>query len=530
MRQDKYKTRKRKLATVTLIRLLIFFAILIIVIDLAVGLLLQREVLSIYQDFSSSYADIVAEDLDSAQIERYITTGKTDDAYFDVKREMQGMVDKGNLRYLYVFIPEEDGIKYIWDAQSDYDARPLLDKWYYSGDYPKEKVFEAYKTGEKRFATYSYGDMFLAAAIAPVKNKNGETIAVVESDILMPHIRSSAVRIIIFVLLYVFIVMVVTMIIFYSFVRRRIIGPLLKLNLAVVELAENPDREGEVTIDVNTGDEIENLARSFENMDKKLHKYIGENTRILLEKQRVNTELNLATKLQAEILPSKFPAFPDRDELLIYADMTPAKEVGGDFYDFFFVDYDHLAIIMADVSGKGVPAAMFMMMAKSLLKARVLSGGNPGAILKDVNNMICTNNPEMMFVTIWLGMLNVKTGILTAANAGHDKPLIYHRGGQFEIVQDKHGPVVGLKNGIEFPEYELVLDHGSKVMVYTDGVPEAMDKNDEQFGMERLLKAVNSRPDGRPEDILMVIDRDVYKFTGDAEQFDDLTMLCVELQ
>ncbi|MEE3467193.1 MAG: SpoIIE family protein phosphatase [Eubacterium sp.] len=528
MKQTQYTTRKRKLATVTLIRLAIFFVSLLVLIDFTVWMMLNREVLNIYQDFSKSYTDLLAKRLQPEKVKEYLETGKKDAYYGRIQTSMQGMVDLGGLRYLYVFVPEEDGIRYIWDAQADDDSRPLGDKWLYTGDYPKDEVFEAYNKGVDQFAIYSYGDNDLAAAISPIIDKDGKVIAVVESDILMPHVRSSAVRIVFFVLLYLFGLIVITMIIFYSFVRRRIIGPLQKLNVAAIEMAENPGDHSELIVDIHTGDEIETLARSFENMDQKLREYIEENTRILMEKQRVNTELNLATKLQADSLPSKYPAFPDRNELLIYADMTPAKEVGGDFYDFFFIDYDHLAIIIADVSGKGIPAAMFMMMAKSILKSRVLSGGDPGTILQDVNNMICSNNPEMMFVTIWLGILNTKTGILSAANGGHEKPLLMHRGGQFEIVNDKHGAAVGLKKGLSFPNYEIQLEPGSKVLVYTDGVPEANDKDENQFGMDRLLQAVNSESKGDPEDILMLIDREVYLFTGDAEQFDDLTMLCFQ--
>ena len=441
---------------------------------------------------------------------------------------MQGVVSMAGLRYLYIFVPEEEGIRYIWDAQADDDSRPLLDIWYYDGNYPEETVFEAYTTGERRFDTYSYGDIDLAAAIVPVYNDKGKTVALVQSDILMTHVRAGAMRILIFVLLSLFILMVITMTSFYSFVRRRIISPILKLNIAANTMAANPGDYGDLIIDIDTGDEIETLSHSFETMNKRLHEYIEENTRILIEKQRVNTELNLATRLQADILPSKFPAFPDRKEINIYADMTPAKEVGGDFYDFFFIDHDHLAIIMADVSDKGIPAAMFMMMAKSTLKSRVMLGGTPDTMLYDVNNMICSNNPEMLFVTVWLGILDVKTGIFKAANAGHEKPLLYKKGGEFEIIDDRHGAVIGLKKNLKYPEYKIKMEPGSKLLVYTDGVPEASDGSGGQFGMTRLLQTLNSAPDGSPEDMLMLIDRDVYLFTGNAEQFDDLTMLCVE--
>ena len=521
------EVRKRKLVTVTLIRLVIILVITLTTIDLAVGLMLQREILNIYEDFSFSYTKMLSENIDTDRVETYLKTKKLDSYYVEVSNEMRRMVSTAGLRYLYVFVPEEKGIRYIWDSQADDDSRPFMDVWEYSGDYPKDAVFEAYETGEDRFDTYSYGDMYLAASITPLKNSKGETIAIVEADILMPRIKSSAIRIALFTLLYLFVILIATMVVFFTFVRRRIIGPLIKLNIASVEMIEGLESNKELVIDVHTGDEIETVARSFENMNRRLHEYIEANNEIQKEKERVNAELNLATKLQADILPTKFPAFPNRNEILIYADMTPAKEVGGDFYDFFFVDDDNLAVLMADVSGKGIPAAMFMMMARSLLASRVVAGKDPGTILEEVNNVVCSNNPEMMFVTIWLGILNVKTGVFSAANAGHEKPILYTPGGEFEIINDKHGAIVGLKKNMKYPVYEIKMEPGSKLLVYTDGVPEATDNNNEQFGMERLLKAINSAPDGKPEDVLMLIDRDVYRFLDNAEQFDDLTMLCV---
>ncbi len=228
------------------------------------------------------------------------------------------------------------------------------------------------------------------------------------------------------------------------------------------------------------------------------------------------------------MLPNIFPAFPERSEFNIYASMTPAKEVGGDFYDFFFVDSDHLVIVMADVSGKGVPAAMFMMMAKSMLQTRMISRSRPAEVLTDVNRMICANNREEMFITIWLGMLEISTGVLTAVNAGHEYPLLKPPDGDFDIIKDKHCVVVGGIEGIVYRDYELKLEPGSKLFVYTDGVPEATDASETLFGMERTVQAQNSCKDDEPNAILSAVRESVNAFVGDAEQFDDLTMLCIE--
>lgn len=245
------------------------------------------------------------------------------------------------------------------------------------------------------------------------------------------------------------------------------------------------------------------------------------------ETSRLETELSLAKRIQEDMLPNIFPAFPDRKEFNIYATMRTAKEVGGDFYDYFFVDEDHLAMVMADVSGKGVPAALFMMISKILTENIALTGKSPKEVLEAVNNQICANNREEMFVTVWLGLLNVKTGKLVAANAGHEYPVIKQPGGNFEELKDKHGFVVGGIAGTKYSEYELTLKPGSELFLYTDGVPEATDTENQLFGTERMIKALNSVKNTSPDKVLAAVDKAVAAFTKGAPQFDDMTMLCL---
>ena len=228
------------------------------------------------------------------------------------------------------------------------------------------------------------------------------------------------------------------------------------------------------------------------------------------------------------MLPNIYPAFPERPEFDIYASMNPAKEVGGDFYDFFLVDDDHLCLVMADVSGKGVPAALFMMASKIIIASHAKLGKSPAQILTDTNAAICSNNREEMFVTVWLGILELSTGKLTAANAGHEYPALRKADGRFELIKDKHGFVIGGMEGLRYKEYELQMDPGSKLFLYTDGVPEATDANGELFGSERMVDALNKAVTASPEDILEQVRSDVDGFVKEAEQFDDLTMLCVE--
>ena len=240
------------------------------------------------------------------------------------------------------------------------------------------------------------------------------------------------------------------------------------------------------------------------------------------------TELRVAADIQESMLPHVFPPFPEHQEFELYASMDPAREVGGDFYDFMMIDNDHLAILIADVSDKGVPAALFMMSTKNLINYRTRQGGTPAEILTDVNAQIARENESKMFVTIWMGILDLRTGALTCTNAGHEYPAVCGQDGVFRIFRDRHGLVVGAMETIKYRDYELMLHPGDKVFVYTDGVPEANDPAGELYGMSRLEAVLNRISNESPENIISSIRADVDRFADGAKQFDDLTMLCLE--
>jgi len=239
------------------------------------------------------------------------------------------------------------------------------------------------------------------------------------------------------------------------------------------------------------------------------------------------TELNMATEIQASMLPSIFPAFPNREEFDLYASMDPAKEVGGDFYDFFMIDDDHLGVVIADVSGKGVPAALFMMISKTVVQNFATLGISAAEVLRKANDALCAQNKMEMFVTTWIGILELSTGKMTCASAGHEYPAIYHDG-KFELFKDRHGFVLGGMEGARYRDYEIQLDKGDKFFVYTDGVPEATNAGNELFGTDRMIDALNSKAEGTPKEILKTVRASVDEFVGSAEQFDDLTMVCLE--
>ena len=310
-------------------------------------------------------------------------------------------------------------------------------------------------------------------------------------------------------------------------VSKRIVKPLETMTKRVIELGGD-NLQFMMEDAYRTGDEIEALADSFATLSARTLQYVDQVKKVTAEKERIGAELSLATDIQASMLPHIFPAFPTRKEFDIYASMDPAKEVGGDFYDYFLIDDDHLGLVIADVSGKGVPAALFMMASKIILQSVAMMGLSPAEILRRTNESICKSNEAQMFVTVWLGILELSTGRLTAANAGHEFPALRRPNGVFELYKDRHGFVIGGMEGVRYREYEIQLEPGSKLFVYTDGVAEATSAEKELFGTERMIDALNVDPDAAPEQILRNVRAGVDGFVKDAEQFDDLTMLCVE--
>ena len=279
---------------------------------------------------------------------------------------------------------------------------------------------------------------------------------------------------------------------------------------------------------IHNKDEIGRLAQTLDQMEEEIVERVDEMTRMTAARERITTELSLARRIQASMLPSSFPAFPNRTEFDIYASMIPARDVGGDFYDFFLLDEDHLYIVMADVSGKGIPAALFMMICRVIMASNANMALTPSELLKRTNDLISPKNQEDMFVTVWLGILEISTGKIIAANAGHEYPVIMEPDGGFYLYKDKHSFIVGAMEGISYHDYEIVLKPGSKLFLYTDGVPEACNETDTMFGTDRMIAALNMGRKKNPEELIHHVQNAVDRYKGEAEQFDDETMLCLE--
>ena len=306
---------------------------------------------------------------------------------------------------------------------------------------------------------------------------------------------------------------------------KRIVRPLNTMSKTLEKLSATKEQFRMEDI-YRTGDEIEVLAEKFASLSARTIHYVRQVKKITAEKERIKLELGMATAIQASQLPHLFPAFPDRKEFDIYASMTPAKEVGGDFYDFFLVDDDHLGLVMADVAGKGVPAALFMMIAKILIRNRVQNGESPGEALGNVNNQLMEGNEAGLFVTVWLAVVEISTGKGIEVNAGHEHPVLRRADGEFELVKYRHSLALAAMADVRFKEREFQLYPGDTLFVYTDGVAEAANSENELYGTGRMLSILNRNPDAEPEEVLRGVMKGINGFVDGAEQFDDITMLC----
>lgn len=309
-----------------------------------------------------------------------------------------------------------------------------------------------------------------------------------------------------------------------------ILRPLRTIQNSIREYKNSKDSEkvrNELTKTIRFHNEIGELSEDVIDMTKEIDEHVDQIEKITAEREKVTAELELAARIQLSSLPNIFPPFPERNEFDIYALMDPAREVGGDLYDFFMVDDDHLALLIADVSGKGIPAALTMMMCLILIHSETKTGSSPAEVLNVVNNELYSRNPEQMFVSVWLGILQISTGKLKAANAGHEYPVIKGAKTKYKMLRDKHGFVLGGMEDLFYTEYELQLEPGSKVFVYTDGLPEATAADGTMFGNERILTSINEVQDADPGVTIDHMRGAVDAFVKDAEQFDDLTMLCL---
>lgn len=521
--------RKNKLGMKALAGLFFLAAALTLCVCISVGIQYLREKMEEYGQIAFSYARTAAEYIDGDRVLFYLETGRKDDYYWQVRDFLNASQKQTNLKYYYVFIPYEDDLVYLWDADNKEGACPLgYHEAYMEGGkelvekiYVEDPLEEILITNDEEYGS-------IASAFYPIFNGGGEPVAVVGVDLSVPEMEKALIHFLCMIAASAAGVILPSMFFFYSFIKKNIIAPVRQLNEAAKTMVSNLEQEILFCADIRTGDEIEELAGAFGQMNVELRNYIEKLSKVTAEKERIGAELDVATHIQSSMLPCIFPAFPGREELDIYAAMDPAKEVGGDFYDFFMVDEEHLAVVVADVSGKGVPAALFMVIGKTLIKDHTRPGADLGDVFEKVNELLCESNSEGLFITAFEGVLDLVTGEFRFVNAGHETPFICKRGGTYMPFPIRAGFVLAGMEGIRYQADRIWLEPGDKLFQYTDGVTEAANEENELYGMERLTKTLQKNAGKTPMELLPAVRRDIEDFVGDAPQFDDITMLCVE--
>ena len=452
--------------------------------------------------------------------------------------------EEGDVTFLSLVVPDEDSVCFYIDAMveemGDDPANQLpygSDILYVDAANPEDPAdMEKYITIWERYAENKgideplvtdndYGYNYTGVSV--ILDENGKAIAEIQYILDMSEVRAYLNSFLVNLLLISFAIIGVTIIVYIFFVRKMVTKPVGKLTAFTQQITETSAFENQ-RIEIKTGDEIQSLSESFNFMLAELENYIANLSKVTAEKERIGAELDIAKHIQASMLPCIFPAFPDRKEIDIYATMDPAKEVGGDFYDFFMVDERHLAIVMADVSGKGVPAALFMVIGKTLIKDHTTPDRDLGKVFSAVNNMLCEANSEGLFITAFEGVLDLVTGEFNYVNAGHEMPYICKAGGNFEAYKIRPGFVLAGMEDMRYKAGTMQLEVGDKIFQYTDGVTEATNINNELYGMDRLGVILNKVKNGTPHEILPAVKRDIDEFVGEADQFDDITMLCLE--
>ena len=533
----KKQHKRRKLQHEVIRGFAILGIVLILIISFVVADQYIRKEMGNYRDTAFAYTKSIAEMIDGDKIAHYLESGEKDEYYDEILSYLNTFRYNTEIQYIYVFVPDKDELVYIWDAnvlkegETELNICEFGDREEYWSESDKDTIHKIYYDQEQyNELTLSkdekYGSM--ASAYSVISDGNGEPVAVVGVDMYMTNLQSDMRQFLNVVPFVIVVIILVAIWLFYFFVKRRIVSPINILRNVSKSMVQNLEKDETIEVSIDTGDEIEELFNSFKQMYSDVKDYIRELSNVTAEKERIGAELDVAKHIQASMLPCIFPAFPERKEIDIYATMEPAKEVGGDFYDFFMVDDTHLAIVMADVSGKGVPAALFMVIGKTLIKDHTTPGRDLGKVFTEVNQLLCESNSEELFITAFEGVLDLITGEFVYVNAGHEMPFICKAGGDFEPHKIRAAFVLAGMEGMKYRAGSMMLEPGDKIFQYTDGVTEATNLSNELYGMQRLGTILNKVKDMSPQEILPAVKKDIDEFVGEAPQFDDITMLCLE--
>jgi len=481
----------------------------------------------IESDEYQALRDKAEEDEDEAPVEAFLKEKGLWDKYTEQRNYLIQYLDNvTDIKYLYIVVwgdANADKDMYLVDADPEVG---IYETGYYED---REDSFLGMDGLTEIEPTISVGDWgWLCSGFAPVKNSAGKVVCQVGCDVGMDDVMAQRRQFFIYAIVGVVAIIAIVIIGAVVFAKRVVVKPLNKITQEMEGFKpapnSSPEEAGVIDLDIRGRDEIYDLYQGVQAMQTDILFQLNDITAMRSDKERRDAELAIASQMQADMLPKEFSMW---DEFSLYATVTPAKEMGGDFYDFFAIDDDHVGLVMADVSGKGVPAAMFMIVAKTLLKVRTASPGTPAEVLHDVNNILCADNPAGLFVTAWFGILTLSTGEVISASAGHEHPAIMRKGDEYTINKKDNMPPLASMEDLEYEDETMTLRPGDRIFLYTDGVPEAKRDTGERFGVDRMLESLNCNKAASPKNLLYYIADEIKNFAGNTDPFDDITMMSI---
>ena len=492
-----------------------------------------------YNESAFRTAETAATLVNGGHLQEYLSSEGKSEEYETMRQRLYTLCQKQNVTLIYVICPDTDYydeftlVISVQNEKSTYDPWPIGYRRKATNDEYISIYRSIYEEGLTRGTILRTEDLSgkepHITSLIPVKDETGKVCGILCVQRPMEELKKGRISFLKHILFSTLILALIASVSTYFFLRKHFVNPMRIVTREAQRFArENTASEEGLSGDISSVSsisEIRALAESIDRMEKDTLLFVERITRLTSENKRISTELSIARKIQAAILPNEFPPFPGRYEFDIYASMSPAKEVGGDFYDFFLIDDDRLGLVIADVAGKGVPAALFMMVAKLLIKLRAYSGGDPGDMLSDVSKTLFDRNPMGLFVTVWFAIVNLSTGEGKAVNAGHEYPALHHRDGKYEFVKYRHQIPLAVMEDYCYKSHDFKLEPGDSVFVYTDGVTEAENSANDMFGENNLLTGLNREPEADPEKSLANVRSEIDSFVGEAEQFDDITML-----
>jgi len=532
------KRKKRGIKEKMTVAFILMGILLSLSVGIGVFIINYSQVSAQYAERAFNSAKTAVMVVNGDNIYDYLDNGK-DDEYFVIYEALKELKTSFDLTYLYVATQSRTSgaAVYVFDIFSEGNDPALVEDL---GDELSDADAAAFESAEQTFLTGRIEDStvvsittygWLVSAYVPIYSSVGVVTAVVGADISMNRIIGEILLRSLQILLITVVVIVLFLLILRYITGRLIVYPVTDLSGHMDGFDPRDSRLDMIEVR-KSGDEFQNIAQSFNHMIKDIRYYMDNLAAVTADRERIATELDIATKIQSSMLPCIFPAFPHRDEFDIYASMLPAKEVGGDFYDFFLIDDSTLAVVIADVSGKGIPAALFMVIAKTLLKnnAQSADSKSPKEVFELVNNKLCENNDTGMFVTAFMGYLDIPSGLFKFVNAGHNPPLIKKAGGEYEFLKTKPALVLAGMEDMKYTDHEISLDAGDMICLYTDGITEAVNRENELFSDPRLLEKANRYKECTAEELVVKLKDEVYLFADGAEQADDITMLVLKYQ